>query len=325
MEVRSEDLLYHSLDVNEISVLLKIYYMMKGGINETFESDFDKKILQNLVEKNFAKATLVYNENIFSLTNEGINICRSIMFNRIKENMPAFRNKIKSLPQRTTACLVNRIIWKDVTMGTEKQIYDAYAKPYILDESLWFERVLLKDKRITETLNKFYSMLESLGFIENIQGQKWCSPEAENLLKNEYKDTDDLTWTEEDSLKFFYFFYIYAQDQKNLINFSGDRDEFRSMFFDDTSPPNYWFSSNRLDPHSLSSNLGISEKRILHFLEEMKKKNIVAERYYPLSSFSFFDNNKNIFIIRDIKVYMDFITKKFLTPIVDSLMSKKRK
>ena len=95
------------------------------------------------------------------------------------------------------------------------------------------------------------------------------------------------------------------------------------MFFDNTSSPDYWFSSNRLDPHLLIANLGISEKRILYFLEEMKEKNIVTERYYPLSSFSFFKDNENIFVIRDIKAYMTYVTEKFLSPVVDALLSGK--
>ena len=137
----------------------------------------------------------------------------------------------------------------------------------------------------------------------------------------EYKDIMGLSWAEEDSLKYHFFFYVYAQDQRNLINFSGEGEEYRSMFFgEDSTPPDYWFSSNRSDPRMLLSSLGVSESRILGFLEEMETKEIVSERYYPLSSFSFFSEDDKIFVITDIKDYMRYITDKFLTPVVNSLL-----
>ena len=94
-----------------------------------------------------------------------------------------------------------------------------------------YERALLKDKRIVDELEKFYNVLEEVSFISNKEGQRWCSPEVENYLKSEYRDIMDLTWSEEDSLKNYYFFCVYAQDQRNLIDFSGDGKEFRSIFF----------------------------------------------------------------------------------------------
>jgi hypothetical protein len=106
-----------------------------------------------------------------------------------------------------------------------------------------------------------------------------------------------------------------------LINFSGDGEEYRSMFFEEGGAlPDYWFSSNRSEPRMLLTSLGVSESRIMGFLGEMQSKEIVSERYYPLSSFSFFSDNDKIFVISDIKSYMRFLNDKFLTPIVDSLL-----
>lgn len=196
------------------------------------------------------------------------------------------------------------------------------TKPYALDESMWYERVLLKDERIGATLERFYNVLEDLDFIKNIDGERWCSPEVEIFLKEEYRYIMDLTWAEEDSLKYYFFFCVYAQDQKNLINFSGDGEEYRSMFFEeDSSPPDYWFSSNQSNPRTFLSSLGLSEKRIMDFLGEMQEQGILNERQYPLSSFSFFSENDKIFVISDIKSYMDYITDKFLIHVVDSLLN----
>jgi hypothetical protein len=213
-------------------------------------------------------------------------------------------------------------MWKDV-VTKEGGFVDTVTKPYALDESLWYERVLLKDKRMSDTLEMFYNVLEELGFIKTVEGEQWCSPEVENFLKDEYKDIMGLTWDEEDSLKYYFFFYVYAQDQKNLINFSGDGEEYRSMFFGvDSTPPDYWFSSNRLDPRTLLSSLGVSESHIMSFLEEMETYEIVSERYYPLSSFSFFSEEGKIFVISNIKSYLGYITERFLAPVVNSLLSE---
>ena len=312
--------LVHSLNPGEIDALLKLYYNRDGVVKNFKGSDFKKKILQGLIDKNLINTSLEEDENIVSLTEEGLSVCGSVMFNRINENKELFKNEIQVLPERAVASLVNRVMWKDV-VTKENGLIDPVTKPYALDESLWYERVLLKDKRIGDTLETFYNVLEKLDFIKTVDGEQWCSPEIENFLRKEYKGIMDLSWTEEDSLKYYFFFYVYAQDQKNLINFSGEGEEYRSMFFgEDSTPPDYWFSSNRSDPRMLLSSLGVSESRIMGFLEEMQTKEIVNERYYPLSSFSFFSEDEKIFVIKDIKRYMSYITETFLTPVVDSLL-----
>jgi len=312
--------LAHSLDSEEIDTLLKIYYNKDKLVKNFKDSDFKKEILNDLIDKNLINTNIEKDENIISLTDEGLSVCGSVMFSRIDENQELFKEKIKSLPERAVSTLINRVMWKDVLVK-ESGYIDPVTKPYALDENLWYERVLLKDLRINDALEKFYTVLEEIGFIKTIDKEQWCSPEVENFLKEEYKNIMDLTWAEEDSLKYYFFFYIYAQDQRNLINFSGDGAEFRSMFFgEDSSPPDYWYSSNRSDPRELLSSLGISESRIMGFLGEMGQKEIVNEKYYPLSSFSFFSEEDKIFVIKDIKNYMSFITKKFLTPVVNSLI-----
>lgn len=314
--------LVHSLGSGEISVLLELYYNRDGVFKNFKKSDLKKETLQSLIDKNLINTSLESDENIVSLTEEGLSVCGSVVFNRINENKELFKQKIQVLPERAVASLVNRVMWKDV-LTKEGGFVDPVTQPYALDESLWYERVLLKDKRMSDTLEKFYNVLERLGFIKTIEGEQWCSPELENFLREEYKNIMGLTWDEEDSLKYYFFFYVYAQDQKNLINFSGDGEEYRSMFFgEDSSPPDYWFSSNRSDPRTLLSSLGVSESRIMSFLEEMETYEIVSERYYPLSSFSFLSEDDKIFVISDIKSYIGYITEKFLAPVVNSLLSE---
>ena len=310
--------LVSSLDINEINTLLSLYYSREGFI-KNFDG-FDEEVLHNLVEKNLINASLGTGEDTVSLTEYGLSACGSVMVDIINVNKDLFRSKVQELPQRAVSSLINRVMWRDV-ISKETGVIDPITKPYALDESLWYERVLLKDERLEKMLEKIYDILEGVGFINTLEGQRWCSPEVENFLKGEYKEIMDLTWAEEDSLKYYYFFYVYAQDQKNLINFSGDGEEYRSMFFgDDSGPSDFWFSSNRSDPRSLLSSLGISESRIMGFLGEMQGEEIVNERYYPLSSFSFFSDEDKIFVISDIKSFMSYITSKFLTPVVDSLL-----
>ena len=189
---------------------------------------------------------------------------------------------------------------------------------------MWYERVLLKDKRIADTLEKFYKILEDFDFIQNTNGQRWCSPEVENFLRDKYRNIMDLTWTEEESLKYYYFFFTYAQDQKNLLDFTGEREELRSMFFGEKSRiSNYWFSSNQSNPQTVISALGISENRVIDFINEMKVQGFVKERSYPISTSSLDNNNERIFVINDIKGFMGFINNKFLAPVVNSLLSIK--
>jgi len=311
--------LVSSLDVNEINTLLRLYYSKEGLINN-FQG-FDEEVLHNLVEKNLINASIGTGEDAVSLTEYGLSVCGSAMVDIINVNKDLFKNKVQELPQRAVSSLINRVMWRDV-ISKETGTIDPITKPYALDENLWYERVLLKDERLKKMLDEFYAILEGVGFMNTLDGQRWCSPEVENFLKGEYKEIMDISWAEEDSLKYYYFFYAYAQDQKNLINFSGEGEEYRSMFFgDDSGPSDFWFSSNRSDPRALLSNLGISESRIMGFLGEMQGKEIVNERYYPLSSFSFFSDDDKIFVVRDIKSFMSYITSKFLTPVVDSLLS----
>ena len=210
-------------------------------------------------------------------------------------------------------------MWKD-TVIKETGVIDEFIEPYSFDKSMWYERVLLQDRRIANILESFYSVLEDFDLIQNNNGQRFCSPAVENFLKEEYTNVMDLSWTEEDSLKYYYFFYVYASDQINLINFSG-AEEYRSQFFSDDTPPDYWFSEAQSNPRRLLSSLDIGEKHVLDFLKEMNNRGIVNERFYPMNRESFFSDEDIIFVIQDIKAYMDFINGKFLNPVVNSLIS----
>ena len=306
--------LTQSLDKGEIETLLRIYYNREG-----LETD-DENVL-GLVNKNLVSTKIEDGKSLVDLTEEGISVCGTVMFQRINESQEIFKEKISDLPQRGVASLVNRVMFKN-TMIKESGLLDPFHESYSLDESLWFERVLLKDERMTVLLDALYGILESVGLVRNINGQRWCTPEVEEFLQNEYRDVGDLSWMEEDSLRYYYFFYVYAQDQKNIINFAGGGEEYKSMFIGENATPlDYWFSSNRSDPKNFISNLGLNENRIIEFLIEMENMGIVNERMYPLSSFSFFSDEDRIYLIKDIKGFMDFISKKFLGAVVNSLLS----
>jgi len=312
--------LVHSLESDEIDALLRLYYNREGVVKNFTNSDFKEEILQDLIDKNLISTSIDEDASVVSLTEDGLSVCGSVMFDRINENKELFKQRIQDLPGRAISTLINRVMWRDVVTKESGSI-DPIIKPYSLNNSLWYERVLLKDGRIGKILEVLYGVLGDLGFIENVDGEQLCSPEVESFLRDEYKDIMNLTWNEEDSLKYYYFFYVYAQEQKNLINFSGGGEEYRSMFFEEGGGlTDYWFSSNQSEPHMLLNSLGVSEKRIMDFLGEMQTKGIVSERYYPLSSFSFFRNDDKIFVIMDIKRYMSYITGKLMTPVVDSLL-----
>ena len=312
--------LVNSLNSSEIIVLLNLYHNKDGITNKINLSNFKKETIKGLIDKKLIDANISSDNENLSLTSDGLSVCGSVMFQNIQKNSQIFKEKIKTLPERAVATIVKRIMWRDTT-SKESGFADQIIKSYDLDESVWYERVLLNDERIVNVLDGFYNILENVGFVKKIEGQGWCSPEVENFLKEEYKNLMDLTWLEEDSLRYYFFYYVYAQGQKNLINFAGEGTEYRSMFFnEDSNATNYWYKINKTDPRTLLSSLGLSEKRIISFLNEMEKKEIVSERYYPLSSFTFLNEEDKIFVIKDIKKYMNFIERKFLKHVVDSIL-----
>lgn len=301
-----------SLNKDEINTLISLYYD-----NSLVE---DEDLLGTLVEKNLVSTQVEQNKNKLFLTELGLNVCGTFMFDRIKQNKEKFEEKIESFSERALSLLVNRIIYHN-SVRNENGNISPVNEPYSFDENFWYERVLLKSKKFTDLMDNFYGILEDLSFVKNVNGEIYSSPEIEDFLKNRFKDVMDLTWSEEDSLKYYYFFCIYASDQKNLINFSGEGKIYRSMFFEgEKNTSDFLFSNNNSDPRSLLFNLGLSEKRVISFLEEMKEKDIVTERYYPLSSFTFFNDEDKIFVISDINKYMEFSKNKFLNPVVESIL-----
>ena len=307
--------LVKGLGEEQVETLLSIYY------NKDSISSENTNIL-DLIDKNLVSTKVQNGKSLVELTDEGLSLCGSVMFERINDKKEIFKEKISDLPQRAVSCVIKRIMFRDPLVKESGRI-DPVNEPYALDDSMWFERALLKDKRINVVLSTIYGVLEDVGLAKNIDNQRWCTPEVEDFLKKEYGNVMDLSWMEEDSLKYYYFFCIYAQDQKNLINFTGSGEEYRSMFLgENASPVDYWFSTNRSDPRSFIANLGLSEHRIMEFLSEMQKSGFVNERYYPVSSFSFFSDEDKIFVIQDIKKYMQFSKNKFLEPVVDSLLMR---
>lgn len=102
--------LVHSLDSKEIDVLLKLYYNRDEVVKSFKGSDFEEDILHSLTDKNLIDASLKSDESIISLTEEGLSVCGSVMFNRINENKELFKKEIQVLPERAVASLVNRVM-----------------------------------------------------------------------------------------------------------------------------------------------------------------------------------------------------------------------
>ena len=188
MEVNLTPLI-QALKSDELSVLIKLYYNRDNVINGFNESEFQAEAIHSLLEKNLILTSLIEGESIVSLTDEGLDICGSVMFSRINEKSPDFKAEIQVLPQRVVSYLVNRVLWKD-NASTESGFVDKLVNIYSVDESLWYERVLLKDKRISDILEEFYGILEDFDFIKNDNGQRWCSPEVESFLRKEFKNNN---------------------------------------------------------------------------------------------------------------------------------------
>ena len=315
MELTPERLIYQ-LDPVEIDMLLHLYYQAETN-EEIFSTDSEQEVLHQLVEKNLISTSIEGGKNIITLTDDGLQICGSVMFNRLKEKTPLFHEKMQALPQRAISSFVNRILWKEVSRS-KQNIFESQRPEQT--ENIPYEQVLLHDGRLQTMFDHFLTALESLEFVETVDGQKLCSPEVESFLIHEYSNVPDLYWTEEDSLKYYLFFYVYAKGQKNLIDFSGEGEAFYSHFYGEEASP-YFISLQQNDPRNLLSALDIAEARVIAFLQDMVTRGVVSERKYPISTTSYFSDDR-LFVISDIKKYMGFITEKFLTPVVDSLLKK---
>jgi len=165
--------LIQNLDSSEINILMKLYYNRETSAKDFIESNFEDEVLQNLIDKNLILADSVRGESMISLTDEGLNVCGSVMFNKVESRYKDYKTEIKTITERTVACLVNRVMWRNV-ISKENGFIDDITKPYTYDESMWYERVLLKDKRMADTLEKFYNILEKFDLIQNTNGQRWC-------------------------------------------------------------------------------------------------------------------------------------------------------
>jgi hypothetical protein len=310
--------LIDKLDSKEINLLLKLYYYHKGALNNS--EDFEDVIINSLTDKNLISINIKSNENILDLTDFGLNVCGTVMLDIIDKNVFQFRKEIKKLPERAVSCFVNRILWKDEGLE-ELALENPFTDELSKNKNIWYERVLLNDERFGGTLESFYNILENLNLIENNDGQRYCLSEVENFLKGEYKNIMNLTWTEEESLKYYQFLYTYFQEQKNLFNLTGPG-EYRSMFFSDKmKPANYIVSTINADSKTVIQYLGLNKRRIINFFEDMNREGIVSSRYYPSSSSPIFVNDYTIFVINNARDYMDYINIHFLKPVVDSILS----
>ena len=310
--------LIHKLDSKEISALLKLYYYHEGVLNNS--NNLEDEIINSLTDKNLISINIESNENILDLTDYGLNVCGTVMLDIIDKNIFQFREEIKKLPERAVSCFINRILWKDEGLE-ELSIDNSLTDEPLKNENIWYERVLLHDERFGCNLEKFYNILENLNLIENSDGQRWCLPEVENFLKGEYKNIMNLNWTEEESLKYYQFLFTYFQEQKNLFNLASPG-EYQSKFFSDKiKPANYIVPTIRADSNTVIKYFGLNKNRITNFLEEMRREGIVSHRYYPLSSSPIFVHDYKIYVINNVRDYMDYINIHFLKPVVDSLLN----
>ena len=99
------------LDLKEINVLLKLYYYQENVLNNS--NDFEDEIISSLSNKHLISVNIESNENILDLTDYGINVCGTVMLNRINKFSDQFREETNKLSERAVSCFVNRILWKD--------------------------------------------------------------------------------------------------------------------------------------------------------------------------------------------------------------------
>ena len=308
------------LDLKEINVLLKLYYYQEGVLNSS--NDFEDETISSLTKKELITIDIGSNKNVLDLTDYGIDVCGTVMINRINKNSVHFKEETNKLPERAVSCFVNRILWKDT--GLENiSIQDPFDyDEAIKNENLWYERVLLHDERFGNALEKFYNILEDFEFIENLDGQRWCLPEVENYLRDEYKKIMNLSWAEEDSLKYYQFLFTYSKETKNLIDFTGSNNEYLSMYYHKKRRPvNFIKPAYGSICDMIIDNFGLKKRRIINFFEEMKQEGIVSFRDYPPDHTPMFINNYRLFVINNIRDYMDYINIHFLKPVVDSLLN----
>ncbi len=307
------------LSQREIEVLLRLYYHGEDVVDTLDGSDEEKMLMQQMTEKKLVQTQMQPEGHVVSLTEQGLSVCGSIMAQKVQQTVPTFQERIKELPRRAVSCLVNRLLVREQPVSSERCVV-GYPRLEEMDQLLWYEQVLLLDDRMQKVLNSFYQILDSLDLIKVRNAQWWCAPAVEEFLRAEFAETDDLSWVEEDSLKYYYFFHVYAQDQKHLIDFSGDGSHVRSQFFEEETLMGQWFIGMPSDPRMLLHSLEISERRIRRFLETMQKQGLVAERYYPMSSFASLQQQDQLFVIQNIKGYVDHISSLFLDPVVKNLL-----
>jgi len=151
-----------TLNKEEVDVLLNLYHnaddIVVKDLNQLNEPR--DTILQDLINKNLVTTTVVDDKNILSLTEDGLNICGSIMFHKIEEKKSLFKQKTQDLPERAVTCLVNRVMWPEESSEKKTRVTNQVVMYYDSDKKIWYEKVLLMDKRMQGLLEKFYNILE---------------------------------------------------------------------------------------------------------------------------------------------------------------------
>ena len=292
----------HSLDASELDTLLKLYSNGTAVVKGLSGSGFDDNVLHELIGKNLINISLESGMGVVSLTDMGTSVCGSVMMDRVHGKADDFRDRVSLMPGRGVGCLINHVMWH------------TSSEP-------WFERVLLMDPRMQRLMKEFLGVVDGLGFSWDMGKDRWFSPEAKQFLHDEFRSVPGLSPVEEDSLKNFFFFHVYAQDQRNLILFDRDGEEFRSMQFEgnDSFSSGRWNLMNRLEPKTLLSDLGLDEEQVVNLLFDMQNKGFVSEHRNRFAN-PFFGDEGKLFVIKDSIGYMGFIYERFLSPVVDSLL-----
>jgi len=291
-----------ALDASELDTLLKLYSSGTSVIRGLSDSGLEDRVLHDLIGKNLISISLDSGRGVISLTDIGASICGSVMMNRVQGKADDFRDRVSMLPGRGVGCLVNRVMWDN-------------------GDGPWFERVLLMDPRMQRLMKEFLGVVDNLDLSWGTGKDRVFSPEVKQFLRDEFRSVPGLSPVEEECLKNFFFFHVYAQDQRNLIIFDKDGQESRSMLFEgnDSFSSGRWNLMNRLEPKTLLSELGLDQEQVLGLLFDMQNMGFVTEHSNRFTN-PFFGDEGKIFVIKDSIGYMGFIYERFLSPVVDSIL-----
>lgn len=273
-------------------VLIKIYIgqnIRKEGILQS--ELYGQEQIQRLLSRNLIIENHWYLYQ-FLTTDEGSELGRMLVLERIKDKEEELQNKFRGIPQRALSFFVKRHISNKLVFSTEKSRWSNLWEDYILDDS-----------RIWILWDGLLSILEALGlcvkthdYVSTRGGElrDMCyviSPEKQEFLVNQSIPLD-FTQDQEDTLRLF---TVLMQARRILV--SDDIDYVRQQCYE------------LLKSHS------ITEKQIAGIVNDMTKSKITSEYRGILSEkkpFDILDPNR-------FKIYLD---KNLVEPAINILLGK---